>query len=71
MPCYLHERDGNVVIADLLSKVIIVNRKNSVVANLGANADWSTCGIRLRGLLRPADSFALTARSLITKATSS
>jgi hypothetical protein len=46
MPCYLHERDGDVVIADLLSKVIILDRKNSVVASLGAgeysNQDWST-----------------------------
>jgi hypothetical protein len=46
MPCYLHERNGNVVIADLLSKVIILDRENAVVANLGESEypreDWST-----------------------------
>jgi hypothetical protein len=46
MPCYLHERNGEVVIADLLSKVTILNRQNQVVASLGegeyAKQDWST-----------------------------
>lgn len=46
MPCFLHERNGEVVIADLLSKVTILDRKNNVVATLGqgeyTNKDWST-----------------------------
>lgn len=46
MPCYLHERNGEVVIADLLSKVTILDRQNKVVASLGegeyTNKDWST-----------------------------
>jgi hypothetical protein len=45
MPCNLHERNGDVVIPDLLSKVIILDRKNNLVASLGegeySNADWS------------------------------
>lgn len=45
MPCYLHERNGDVVIADLLSKVVILDRKNNVVASLGegeySSKDWS------------------------------
>jgi len=57
MPCYLHERDGNVVIADLLSKVIILDRKNSVVASLGdgeySNADWSTVRNQAPGTFAP------------------
>lgn len=46
MPCFLHERNGDVVIADLLSKVTILDRQNKVVASLGegeySNKDWST-----------------------------
>ncbi len=46
MPCYLHERNGDVVIADLLSKVIILDGKNNVAASLGeseySREDWST-----------------------------
>jgi hypothetical protein len=46
MPCYLHQRNGDVVIADLLSKVIILDRKNNVVASLGeseySKEDWKT-----------------------------
>jgi hypothetical protein len=46
MPCNLHERDGEIVIPDLLSKVIILDRKNDVVASLGeseySREDWST-----------------------------
>jgi len=45
MPCYLHERNGDVVIADLLSKVVILDRQNKVVATLGeseySREDWS------------------------------
>jgi len=46
MPCYLHEHNGNVVVADLLSKVVILDCQNAVVASLGeqeySNQDWST-----------------------------
>jgi hypothetical protein len=46
MPCFLDERNGDVVIADLLSKVTILDRANKVVASLGegeySNKDWST-----------------------------
>jgi hypothetical protein len=46
MPCYLHERNGDVVIADLLSKVVILDRKNNVLSSLGegeySKQDWST-----------------------------
>jgi hypothetical protein len=46
MPCNLYERNGDVVLPDLLSKVIILDRKNNVVANLGegeySSKDWST-----------------------------
>jgi hypothetical protein len=46
MPCNLHERNGEVVIPDLLSKVIILDRNNNLVASLGegeySNQDWST-----------------------------
>ncbi len=45
MPCFLDEHDGDVVIADLLSKVIVLDRKNNVVASLGeseySKEDWS------------------------------
>jgi hypothetical protein len=46
MPCNLNERNGYVVIPDLLSKVVILDRKNNVVATLGegeySRQDWST-----------------------------
>jgi hypothetical protein len=46
MPCYLHERNGEVVVADLLSKVTILDRQNRVVASLGegeySKQDWRT-----------------------------
>lgn len=46
MPCNLYERNGDVVMPDLLSKVIILDRKNDVVASLGegefSKTDWST-----------------------------
>lgn len=45
MPCYLHERNGDVVIPDLMSKVIILNCQNKVVASLGegeySRQEWS------------------------------
>ncbi|MGA2374208.1 MAG: hypothetical protein ABSF72_01720 [Candidatus Sulfotelmatobacter sp.] len=46
MPCNLQERNGEVVIPDLLSKVIVLDLKNNVVATLGeseySREDWST-----------------------------
>ena len=57
MPCYLHERNGDVVIADLLSKVTILDRKNNVVASLGegeyTNKDWSTVRNQAPGTFAP------------------
>ena len=46
MPCNLNERNGNVVVPDLLSKVVILDRGNQVVATLGegeySKQAWST-----------------------------
>ena len=57
MPCFLHERNGNVVIADLLSKVTILDRTNQVVASLGegeySNKDWSTVRNQAAGTFVP------------------
>ena len=57
MPCYLHEHNGNVVIADLLSKVIILDRQNAVVASLGdqeySNQDWTTVRNQAPGTFVP------------------
>ena len=57
MPCYLHERNGEVVIPDLLSKVVILDRKNNVVASLGegeySNKDWSTIRNQAPGTFVP------------------
>jgi hypothetical protein len=57
MPCYLHERHGDVVIADLLSKVIILDQKNNVVASLGegdySRDDWSTVRNQAPGAFVP------------------
>ena len=41
MPCYFAERNGNVVIPDLWSKVVILDSANKAVAHLG-NGDYST-----------------------------
>jgi hypothetical protein len=41
MPCHFHERNGEVVIPDLWSKVVILDHGNHVVAALG-NGDYST-----------------------------
>jgi hypothetical protein len=35
LPCYFHERYGEVVIPDLQSKVVILDRQNRVIASLG------------------------------------
>jgi hypothetical protein len=57
MPCFLHERNGNVVIADLLSKVTILDRKDNVVASLGegeySNKDWSAVRNQAPGTFVP------------------
>jgi len=53
MPCNLHERKGYVVIPDLLSKVVILDRENKVVARLGdgeySNKDWSAVRNQIHG----------------------
>jgi hypothetical protein len=57
MPCNLQERNGEVVIPDLLSKVIILDRKNNVVATLGeseySREDWSTVRNQAPGTFAP------------------
>ena len=57
MPCNLHERNGEVVVPDLLSKVIVLDRKNSVVASLGngayTNADWAAIRNQAPGTFVP------------------
>jgi hypothetical protein len=57
MPCYFHERKGEVVIPDLLSKVVILDRKNNVVASLGdgefSKADWRTVRNQEHGTFVP------------------
>jgi hypothetical protein len=57
MPCYLHERNGMVVIADLLSKVTLLDRENNVVASLGegeyTNKDWSAVRNQAPGTFVP------------------
>jgi hypothetical protein len=41
MPCHFHERNNDVVIPDLWSKVVVLNKDNNVVASLG-NGDYAT-----------------------------
>jgi len=41
MPCHFDERQGEVVIPDLWSKVVVLNSENKVVARLG-DGDYST-----------------------------
>ncbi len=57
MPCFLDERNGDVVIADLLSKVTILDRQNKVVASLGegeySKTDWSTVRNQAPGTFVP------------------
>ncbi|HYM08064.1 MAG TPA: hypothetical protein VEU11_16040 [Terriglobales bacterium] len=57
MPCFLDERNGDVVIADLLSKVTILDRQNKVVASLGEGeylkTDWSTVRNQPPGIFVP------------------
>ncbi len=57
MPCNLSERNGDVVIPDLLSKVIVLDRKNNVVASLGegeySKQDWSTVRNQASGTFVP------------------
>jgi hypothetical protein len=35
LPCHFHERNGEVVIPDLWSKVVVLDRDNKLVAALG------------------------------------
>jgi hypothetical protein len=46
MPCNFHERNGEVVIPDLLSSVVVLNRNNEVVVRLGkgeySKEEWRT-----------------------------
>jgi hypothetical protein len=57
MPCNLHERNGIVVVPDLLSKVVILDRKNNVIATLGegeySKQDWSTVRNQAAGTFVP------------------
>ncbi len=57
MPCNLQERHGEVVIPDLLSKVIVLDRENKVVATLGeaeySREDWSTVRNQAPGTFIP------------------
>jgi hypothetical protein len=57
MPCNLYERNGDVVMPDLLSKVIVLDRKNNVVASLGegefSKTDWSTVRNQAPGTFVP------------------
>jgi hypothetical protein len=57
MPCNLDERNGNIVIPDLLSKVVILDRKNNVVASLGegeySKDDWSSVRNQAPGTFVP------------------
>ena len=57
MPCFLDERNGDVVIADLLSKVIILDRQNKVVATLGegeySKTDWGAVRTQASGTFVP------------------
>jgi hypothetical protein len=57
MPCNLNERNGNVVIPDLLSKVIVLDHKNTVIASLGegeyTNKDWATVRNQASGTFLP------------------
>ncbi|HUJ96391.1 MAG TPA: hypothetical protein VLW84_14055, partial [Terriglobales bacterium] len=57
MPCFLDERNGEVVIADLLSKVVILDRQNNVVTSLGegeySKQDWATVRNQAPGTFVP------------------
>jgi len=57
MPCYFHERNGKVVIPDLLSKVVVLDGKNNVVASLGeggySKQDWSAARTQAFGKFTP------------------
>jgi hypothetical protein len=53
----LNERNGEVVIPDLLSKVVILDRKNNVVASLGqgefSKTDWGSVRNQEHGTFVP------------------
>jgi len=57
MPCNLDERRGNVVVPDLLSKVVILDRGNKVVVSLGEGEysmqDWKVARNQAYGAFTP------------------
>jgi len=57
MPCYLDEHKGDVVIADLMSKVIVLDHSNTVVARLGegeySRDDWGSVRNQAPGSFAP------------------
>lgn len=57
MPCNFHERNGDVVIPDLMSKVVVLDRNNKVVVTLGegeySKQDWDTARNQAHGAFVP------------------
>jgi hypothetical protein len=57
LPCHFHERNGEVVIPDLWSKVVVLNRDNKLVATLGdgqySQGDWNKIRTRERNTFLP------------------
>jgi hypothetical protein len=57
MPCNFHERNSEVVIPDLQSSVVVLNRDNNVVARLGngeySKEQWSTVRELAPGTFQP------------------
>jgi hypothetical protein len=57
LPCHFHERNGEVVIPDLWSKVVVLDRDNKLVATLGdgqhSQDDWNKIRIRQRETFEP------------------
>jgi hypothetical protein len=57
MPCNLDERHGNVVVPDLLSKVVLLDRGNRVIASLGEGEysmqDWKVARNQSYGAFTP------------------
>jgi len=57
MPCSLDEHRGDVVVTDLMSKVVILNAENKIVASLGegeySKDDWKTVRNQAPGTFVP------------------
>jgi hypothetical protein len=57
MPCNFYERNGNVVIPDLMSKVVVLDRSNKVIASLGdggySKQEWDTARNQAHGAFAP------------------